>query len=181
MTASGLKPSSVIGFLSVREFSELGLIGGYLILNAAGRPLEFHCTAPVRPNRAQEILYGPTLAPYLYGEQIGQTLIGKGKSKPLFVCTDVEPAVSVRNFVSTPVLLLADATSSSDQRGGTRLQHFQLAAWQGAVLASKQQDQEAILASYQQHADELDLLEPFVRLREAIDEAQRGAARSNAA
>ena len=42
-----------------------------MLLNLAGRPLEFHCTAPVKPNRVQQILYGPSLQPYLYGEQIG--------------------------------------------------------------------------------------------------------------
>ena len=73
MSASGSKSVPSVGFLTVQEFTDLGLIGGYLILNAVGRPLEFHCTAPVRPNRAQEILYGPTLAPFLYGEQIGLT------------------------------------------------------------------------------------------------------------
>ena len=52
-----------------------------VLLNAAGRPLEFHCTAPIKPNRAQEILYGPTLESFLYGEQIGQTLIGQSNFK----------------------------------------------------------------------------------------------------
>jgi hypothetical protein len=59
--------SAALGFLAVVEHELHGLFGGYLLLNATGRPLEFHCTAPVRPNRAQQILYGPTLEPYLYG------------------------------------------------------------------------------------------------------------------
>ena len=95
MSASDPKSLSAIGFLTVLEHAEQGLFGGYLVLNATGRPLEFHCTAPVRPNRAQEILYGPTLAPFLYGEQIGQTLLAKAKTEPLLVCTDVEPALAV--------------------------------------------------------------------------------------
>ena len=53
-----------------------------------GRPLEFHCTAPIKPNRAQEILYGPTLDAFLYGEQIGRTLLAEAKIEPLLVCTD---------------------------------------------------------------------------------------------
>ena len=64
-----------LGFLTVVEDQKSGLFGGYLVLNSAGRPLEFHCTAPVKPTRAQEILYGPTLKSYLYGEQIGKTLL----------------------------------------------------------------------------------------------------------
>ena len=54
-----------IGFLSVLDDEELGAIGGYLVLSRNGRPLEFHCTSPVRANRAQQILYGPTLQPFL--------------------------------------------------------------------------------------------------------------------
>ena len=57
-----------IGFLTVTEHAEHGLFGGYLILNVSGRPLEFHCTAPLKPSRAQEILYGPTLRPFLFGD-----------------------------------------------------------------------------------------------------------------
>ena len=49
----------VLGFLTVLEHPQHGLFGGYLLLNLAGRPVEFHCTAPVKPNRAQQILYGP--------------------------------------------------------------------------------------------------------------------------
>ena len=81
MAASDAKSLPSIGFLTIREYEELGLIGGYLVLNVNGRPLEFHCTAPVRPNRAQQILYGPTLEPFLFGEQIGQALVSKGRGK----------------------------------------------------------------------------------------------------
>ena len=74
-----------LGFLTVLEHPQHGLFGGYLVLNAAARPLEFHCTAPIKPNRAQEILYGPTLQSFLYGEQIGRTLLEKAKNSPEFV------------------------------------------------------------------------------------------------
>ena len=75
MSAIPAKPALCLGFLTVVENETLGLIGGYLLLNAAGRPLEFHCTAPVKPSRTQEILYGPTLRPYLLAEVIGQALV----------------------------------------------------------------------------------------------------------
>ena len=52
-----------LGFITVIDHVDLGCIGGYLILNLGGRPLEFHCTAPVRANRAQQILYGVSLKP----------------------------------------------------------------------------------------------------------------------
>ncbi len=85
------KSPTALGFLTVIEHPQHGLMGGYLVLNGAGRPLEFHCTAPVKPNRAQQILYGPTLEPFLYGEQIGQALVAKSQLEPLLICTDVRP------------------------------------------------------------------------------------------
>src|SRR5438046_361190 len=106
MNAAPPKAVPCLGFLTVVENAELGLIGGYLLLNTAGRPLEFHCTAPVKPHRTQEILYGPTLKPYLYGEQIGQALLVKSKLTPLVVCTDIEPVLAVREFTEFPVVLL---------------------------------------------------------------------------
>src|SRR3954468_22728208 len=105
MTAT--KPATpAFGFFTIVEQPELGLLGGYLVLNAGGRPLEFHCTAPVRPNRAQEILYGPTLRPYLCGEQIGQALVGKAKSDLLLMFTDDASASGVREFSPCPVVLI---------------------------------------------------------------------------
>ena len=57
-------------------------------MSPLGRPLEFHCTSPVRPSRAQEILYGPTLQPYLLGEQISGALLEAAKLTPWLILTD---------------------------------------------------------------------------------------------
>jgi hypothetical protein len=95
-----------IGFLTVIEHPQHGLFGGYLVLNLAGRPLEFHCTAPIKPNRAQQILYGPTLEPFLYGEQIGSTLLGHAKTSPLAICTDRQPVLCLRDLIDLPVALV---------------------------------------------------------------------------
>jgi hypothetical protein len=110
----------VIGFLTVVEHAQHGLFGGYLILNLAGRPVEFHCTAPIKPNRAQQILYGPTLDSFLYGEQIGATLLGHAKSTPLAICTDREPVLSLGELTDLPVALVVppDALPGGEPTGG---------------------------------------------------------------
>ncbi|GHT27788.1 hypothetical protein FACS18942_07550 [Planctomycetales bacterium] len=91
------------GFLSVTEHPKFGFIGGYLILNGAGRPLEFHCTSPVRPSKAQEILYGGTLEPYLYGEQIAGTLLSRAKTPVSFVMTDTPAVLAAQENCEVPV------------------------------------------------------------------------------
>ena len=106
MSNTDAKSKPALGFLTVIEHPQYGLFGGYLVLNTAGRPLEFHCTAPIKPNRAQQILYGPTLESFLYGEQIGQTLVNQASIPPMLICTDREPALAAREHVSMPVVLV---------------------------------------------------------------------------
>ena len=184
------KTSSPLGFLTVLEH-ELGLIGGYLVLNATGRPLEFHCTAPVKPNRAQQILFGPTLEPYLYGEQIGQALLGKGATEPGVVCTDLSPVLAVREFTALPVALVLAKRPSIDNgptEGSSQstwrldpphaspdgLNIFELGANRLAVPIHRDADRRQILERLASAAA-FDLAEPFERIREAIQEANKTA------
>jgi hypothetical protein len=167
MSASSAKPTACLGFLSVVENVELGLLGGYLLLNASGRPLEFHCTAPVKANRTQEILYGPTLKPYLYGEQIGQTLLGKSRLLPVAICTDCEAILTARDFTQLPFVqvLKADSNNSGFAVGNNRL----------VTAPHYAGDEKLIRNAWPAQAEHLDLLEPFLRIREALEEAHRTA------
>jgi hypothetical protein len=193
MNASGQKSLPAIGFLTVTQDDEHGFFGGYLILNSMGRPLEFHCTAPVRPNRAQEILYGPTLEPYLCGERIGQTLLGKSKVTPSLAITDLESVLAARPFVSVPLALVlgrqedvdvagpdaaealrrvdAPADTLTRPRGG--LQRMNVAGFTVGVSHDRPQDLECVAKQCPQFTEAIDLSEPFDRIREAIGEARK--------
>ena len=167
-----LNSAPAIGFLTLGEHSELGLFGGYLVLNVAGRPLEFHCTAPVKANRAQEILYGNTLKPYLYGEQIGQTLIKKAKANTAVVITDIEHALGARPFVDVPVAIVAAEASTLARPS---LLPLKLGPHHLAVDLQYSGDRAEIQNRLANQLDQLDLLEPFTRIREALEEAQKSA------
>ena len=189
MSKHTAESTPALGFLTVLEHAEHGLFGGYLLLNSSGRPLEFHCTAPIKPNRAQEILYGPTLTPYLYGEQIGQTLVEKSKLVPLFVCTDQEPALAAGQHISVPVALVLPPQQSSrtlrldaahtagpgenHQHGGTELVTFELGSNHLAVPRQSDADRQLIADRAGSLYDSFDLSEPFERIRQAIEEAQQ--------
>ena len=41
--------ATTFGYLSAVESAEHGFFGGYLLVSPLGRPVEFHCTAPIRP------------------------------------------------------------------------------------------------------------------------------------
>ncbi len=186
------KPNSVpsVGFLTVVDSGGGSFLGGYLVLNASGRPLEFQCTAPVKANRAQEILYGPTLHPYLWGEQIGGALISKSRTRPLFVCTDQSHTLAVRAAVDLPVIQVLPAA----QRSGSAPSQHNITATSSPESAEQPSAERLILGRYscarsRSHLtgratverawktplDDLHLREPFERIREAITEAQRPA------
>lgn len=165
--------TAAVGFVTVREQAELGTIGGYLILNSAGRPLEFHCTTPVKPTRAQEILYGATLKPVLLGEQIAAALVNKQKNKPICICTDNEFVAAVRSQIELPTVLILE-------RGGELPNP---ALWQrlsfgdGRLAIGKQYsaDETVLRAKLLPLLEHLNLQEPFGRIHEALEEAQKTA------
>ena len=189
----GARPA--LGFVTVVEHPQHGFFGGYLLLNLSARPIEFHCTAPVKPNRAQQILYGPTLEPFLYGEQIGLTLLEHAKTRPLVVCTDRPPMLALRELADIPVALVVtetddkpaqpteslvrqpdgtDRTLRIDQRHPSpRLLTFELGRNRLAISQRMASDREAIIERLSESLAEFDLSEPFTRIREAIEEAQQ--------
>jgi hypothetical protein len=113
MSASKTMTDFSFGFMTVADLGSAVLIGGYLVLNCLGRPLEFHCTEPVKPNRAQEILYGPTLRSFLCGEQIGQALLRHCQIETELILTDSDAVLSLRDFTDTPVLCVASAAHAA--------------------------------------------------------------------
>src|SRR5688572_21105115 len=94
-----------LGFLTVLQ-EPSGWLGGYLVTNGWGRPVEFRLTTAVQPNRVQAALYGPTLPEYLLADLIGKTLIEKTATKPDLVVTDVPAALPLRSRVEMPVVAL---------------------------------------------------------------------------
>jgi hypothetical protein len=176
--ASGNSSPIAIGFLTVVEHPSHGLFGGYLLLNAAGRPLEFHCTAPVQPSRAQQILYGPTLEPFLYGEQIGATLISKSNHATGVVLVDLPASIYVRQHIETPTALVPSDDAAQRPVWMAEWIEFSIGRNQLMLPRRNAADRESIVKRLATIDDLFDLREPFNRIREAIDEAQRTTAKA---
>lgn len=187
MAACGADMPDGLGFLTVVDDPQHGLFGGYLVLNLLGRPLEFHCTTPVKPNRAQQILYGPTLQPYVYGELIGQTLLTRSAVRPRVVCTDQQAVLAAYPYTQAPVVLVqSDDSKKTDAPEDTAVRRLDAAHERGglhtilagrhrlAVQRIRSEDAQRAERELAELDDDFDLCEPFDRIREAIEEAQRG-------
>ncbi len=107
MTSDAVRDKIRLGFLTTLQTSEGSFVGGLLVTNHMGRPLEFQCTTPVKPNATQQILYGPTLKPFLLGELIGKTLVEKSGIIPDIILTEQVEVLELRQHVRFPVALIS--------------------------------------------------------------------------
>lgn len=166
-----------VGFLTVVQ-EPSGWVGGYLVTNSWGRPLEFRLTTAVQPNRVQTVLYGPTLTEYLHVDLIGKTLIEKTSIKPDLIVTDSAATLALRERLEIPTLAVLyssepvpDAISFTHARSSVPLligSHFE-------------SDRPAIEAILERIDPAVDLAEPFARIREAVIEARKMGVTSRAA
>jgi hypothetical protein len=158
------------GFLTTLESPTHGLFGGYLVVDALGRPIEFHCTAPVKVSRAQQILYGASLDSHLHGQQVGGALLAESKTTPAVVLTDSESMLHVRSHTSLPVALVR-REDVSDARSDSAA--FVMGGATVRPHASDGNLAESLAARLTALATSVDLCEPFERVRAALDEAAR--------
>lgn len=176
MTANGKQDQLRLGFLTAIELPDKGFVGGLLVTNHCGRPLEFQCTVPVRPNATQEILYGPTLAPFLLGELIGGTLVEKAGVKPQLILTDRMQILELRNHVDQPVALVESQETPGGAAEGDAPRTLKLGRQIIRFHSSHDEDHLAVSRGAHHIPSDADLKEPFERVREALEETLRSGA-----
>jgi hypothetical protein len=163
-------PTTNLGFLTVLH-EPSGYLGGYLVTNLWGRPLEFRLSTAVQPNRVQQILYAGTLQAYVCGDLIGKTLVEKTTAPVQMVFTDTEAALDLRLSLEVPVVWVLPAecgVSAPVPEGPPR-------ALRGNVRTHARfpQDEKAVQEVLERLQGLVDLMEPFARIREAIGEARK--------
>ena len=171
-TLPAVQQKAIYGFISVVHVPDLGHCGGLLLLSELGRPVEFHCTAPVAENRAQKILYGETFESFLYCDQIGLALTDKAKFNPQIILTDSPLILPLNDLIQAPVVLVeqddADDPSFEDQEFDRF--HVGRQAFRAQGMGSQPLEHAKKLCA--NFAIKLPLDEPFERIRSAIEEAQ---------
>lgn len=188
MDAAPAKALAAFGFLTVLESAEHGLFGGYLVLSPQGRPLEFRCSTPVAASRAQEILYGPTLRPYLFAEVIGRALVAGAELDAAVILTDQPDMLPLALLRHEEILLVQEANvgattfslsaSSTDAASDVELAEPSSSASliiNGCeIIASPVSTKLSgeIAALLEPLAANVYLAEPFQRIRAALTEAQ---------
>jgi hypothetical protein len=144
-----------LGFLTVLHEAN-GYVGGYLVTNTWGRPLEFRLSSAVQPNRVQQILYAGTLQSYICADLIGKALVDKAGVAVRLVVTDREAVLDLRLKLDVPVTWLAGSGRET---------------W--SCHPRFPGDAATVREMLQRLDTTFDLAEPFQRIREAIAEARK--------
>ena len=157
--------TQLLAFLDVVLVEDnVAIRGGTLITDMQTKPYEFRCTGPVRPTNLQRILYGATLDDYVYVDLIGIPLLKAAKEKPALVLIQNELLLRVRPTVAYPMVLL-DAPSQTRTTGKQQISM--------RVHPDFKNELPAVQTLLGPLMDQRDLMEPFGRLRIALEEAHR--------
>jgi hypothetical protein len=153
-----------LAFMDVILFSDGAIRGGILTTDIETRPYEFRITSAIKPTQLQQMLYGTSLKDYVYGELICAPLIKATKEKISFVLTKERYIMEVRPLVAVPIVLMSYNDKAAGD--GAKTVNFQMHKDYSTELSQAK----VILTPITQ---KLDLMEPFERLKLALNEVHR--------
>ena len=165
-------------FMAVKEGGSY--LGGLLLTDTTGIPLDFRYTEPITPTRLQAVLYGKALEPHLKEEVIQKTLLKELKGSPdLFVLPPSElaggwsgeskcPVLAVQKSQEAPLARLGEAFRVSNRE--LLLQVTEGAAPLRVMFAASVDAaaQEQAMAKLLEAGYHMDLTEPLERVTVAL-------------
>lgn len=155
--SSGSNNEKILAFLDLATFDDgAALRGGCLVTDGNTRPLEFRVSGAIRPTSLQKILYGDTLYEYICNELVGLPMLKALESKPDLVLVRDAEFLKLRPLVDIPVLWVRATVD-----GQYVLQ----------ALPGHDQEAEAGRDVLPKRLRGHNVMEPFVRIRTALQEA----------
>lgn len=161
-----------LGYLAVHAEAD-GFVGGLLIVDADGDPVDFAYTEPIKLTWPSRVLFGARLAAYVATRVLAPPLLSSVTVKPAVMCFD-DPAVLSRKF-----LLDAPAAVCCSLGVPAKTQYWRdlgpngatenaERSWWGQLEAAEQIQAVLTLVAGSRSPDEM--IEPFERLRLALRE-----------
>lgn len=173
---SSPEPPDRPGFLVVRADDDGTWVGGLMVTDPSGLPVDFRYTDPVTPTRLQRALYGDVLDRYLRTEVVLRTLLDALDAPPSLLLID-DPVLLDEPSDACPTALVAPTRSEPIGPAGARREerpgHFLLQASRDAHplrvgLPEGSPHAETVAAALVALSSRMDVLEPSARVRDAL-------------
>jgi len=165
-------------FVAMKEGASY--LGGLLLTDTSGIPLDFRYTEPITPTKLQSVLYGKALEPHLKEEVIQKTLLKELKGAPdLFILPPADMAGGWNGDAKCPALALQKSQESPMAKVGDTfrvsprevlLQTADGAAPLRVIFAQAMElaTQEQALQKLMEAAYQMDPVEPLDRVATAL-------------
>jgi hypothetical protein len=164
------------GFLVVRAEEGGAYVGGLMVTDVSGLPVDFRYTDPITPTRLQRALYGGVLDRYLRTEVVLGTLLGALDAPPSLLLVD-DPDLLDAPIDTCPVAhvarsgverLGAPGARSAQESGSFLLQAAEAGHPLRVTLPAGASDADAVAEVLVALARRMDPLEPAERVRDAL-------------
>jgi hypothetical protein len=167
-----------IGYIDIMRSPKGEFMGGVLITDRLGIPVEFRHTEPVSPSKVQQVLYGKALEKFLKCETLAKCLLGDLEAKPdLLVVPDAEYFPLTKNF-NFPFVQLAKASREPMEKHGDYVEvneseiHLQILSMRAPLRVRVDRKNAASLPAIKgillDVGRTMDLIEPLSRVQEAL-------------
>ena len=165
-------------FVAMKEGASY--LGGLLLTDTSGIPLDFRYTEPITPTKLQSVLYGKALEPHLKEEVIQKTLLKELKAVPdIFILPPADMAGGWTGEAKCPAVALQKTQETAMPRVGESFRvsprEVLLQTAEGAAplrvifaLAVDPAAQEQTLQKLLEAAYHMDPVEPLERVHAAL-------------
>lgn len=172
-----------VGFITMHEVQEGTYRAGLLVLDGRGVPVEVWITDTVRPTTQHRILYGKALEPHIAVDLCGARLLANLKNRPLLVLADSEHFLALHR-AELPVVWLRAGDEidvelrSSGLDAGDEDDLLSEGVRPVTPVWARDYDEQDCTGRFARVRPLFDdVLEPFTRVRRAIEEVDRQASR----
>ncbi len=164
------------GYLVVQADDGGTYVGGLMVTDTSGLPVDFRFTDPVTPTRLQRALYGGVLDRYLRTEVVLRTLMDALEQPPSLLVVD-DPSLLDEPIDICPMAFVGPSRSDALGAVGTRsgqgsdtylLQVSESGHPLRVTLPSGSGDEEPVGAVLAELGTRMDVLEPLERVRAAL-------------
>ncbi|MFM2429790.1 MAG: hypothetical protein RLZZ511_1003 [Cyanobacteriota bacterium] len=163
---------ATIGFLSMHRFEDgTATRGGILVTDTEMKPLEFRVTAPVRPQKFQEMIYGDILDEHMSVDLMGLPLLAALEQKPDLIIVRDFLFLGLNSRQETPTILLLKEDESPMKKGiSSKSLNSQDSGRPPVKICTSGKSDSALGKIVEQLNNNIitrDLMEPFSRLEKA--------------
>ncbi len=155
-------------------------VGGFMIVDSSGIPLEFKYTEKIEPTKIQRIIYGKTLDKYLKEEVISKSLLKELKNVPnLVMVNDYEMIAGKDKLHGFYVAFSQKTTLPRLEKSGDIkrvkdkeiiIQPYQDTNPIRVVFGVGDPElQEKVLSFLKELSRKIDIVEPYERVRKALE------------